>query len=337
MSISSDEVNYLVYRYLQESGFTHAAYTFGYESYIQKTSIAGTDLRRARSSRSSRRDSSTPRARGQSQRGERPRESCPAPRFASALLVACRTRGARGKIWSIPPGGARDPPARARGSRRHLAPPLPSRGSSGHPARDRRFERVAPARLPPTVRLGAHPPNAIGSISDRALSNPLRSDPNEDGTDVDGNFSMLNSSDLLSKPVEELKNIVKEKREERLRQGPGAGEARSSGRSRTPRRQTAGRLPMDDAEMDDADVGAEAIDDEDVTRLEGHKGEVFICAWSPATSQLASGSGDATARVWSVPAGPSAAGAGIAEGTDGARALARRRRRRKRRRRRRRR
>ena len=44
MSISSDEVNYLVYRYLQESGFTHVAYTFGYESYIQKTSIAGTDL-----------------------------------------------------------------------------------------------------------------------------------------------------------------------------------------------------------------------------------------------------------------------------------------------------
>ena len=45
MSISSDEVNYLVYRYLQESGFTHAAYTFGYESYIAKTSIAqGTEL-----------------------------------------------------------------------------------------------------------------------------------------------------------------------------------------------------------------------------------------------------------------------------------------------------
>ena len=45
MSISSDEVNYLVYRYLQESGFTHAAYTFGYESFIAKTSIAqGTEL-----------------------------------------------------------------------------------------------------------------------------------------------------------------------------------------------------------------------------------------------------------------------------------------------------
>lgn len=40
MSISSDEVNYLVYRYLQESGFTHSAYTFGYESFVSKTSIA---------------------------------------------------------------------------------------------------------------------------------------------------------------------------------------------------------------------------------------------------------------------------------------------------------
>ena len=60
-----------------------------------------------------------------------------------------------------------------------------------------------------------------------------------------------------------------------------------------------------DADDDVADGAAEAIDDEDVTRLEGHTGEVFICAWSPATSQLASGSGDATARVWSVPAGPS--------------------------------
>lgn len=40
MSVSSDEVNYLVFRYLQESGFSHSAYTFGYESYVAKTSIA---------------------------------------------------------------------------------------------------------------------------------------------------------------------------------------------------------------------------------------------------------------------------------------------------------
>ncbi|EEH54302.1 uncharacterized protein MICPUCDRAFT_20648, partial [Micromonas pusilla CCMP1545] len=102
MSISSDEVNFLVYRYLQESGFTHAAYTFGYESYVAKTTIAsGTEL----------------------------------------------------------------------------------------------------------------PPGALVSFIQKGLQYlELEANLNEDGTDVDSNFSMLTSRDLLSKPVEELKNIVKEKR-----------------------------------------------------------------------------------------------------------------------------
>lgn len=41
MSFNSDEVNYLVYRYLLESGFSHAAYTFGVESHISHTNING--------------------------------------------------------------------------------------------------------------------------------------------------------------------------------------------------------------------------------------------------------------------------------------------------------
>mmetsp|Transcript_49257 Transcript_49257/g.127050 ORF Transcript_49257/g.127050 Transcript_49257/m.127050 type:complete len:496 (-) Transcript_49257:770-2257(-) len=39
MSITSDEVNYLVYRYLQESGFQHSSFTFGYESNIRSCDI----------------------------------------------------------------------------------------------------------------------------------------------------------------------------------------------------------------------------------------------------------------------------------------------------------
>lgn len=41
MSFTSDEVNFLVYRYLQESGFVHAAYTFGLESHISQSNING--------------------------------------------------------------------------------------------------------------------------------------------------------------------------------------------------------------------------------------------------------------------------------------------------------
>ena len=42
MSITSDEVNFLVYRYLLESGFQHSAFTFGLESSVHHTSINGT-------------------------------------------------------------------------------------------------------------------------------------------------------------------------------------------------------------------------------------------------------------------------------------------------------
>ena len=34
MSLASDEMNYLVYRYLLESGFTHSAFAFGHESRV---------------------------------------------------------------------------------------------------------------------------------------------------------------------------------------------------------------------------------------------------------------------------------------------------------------
>jgi len=131
MSISSDEVNYLVYRYLQESGFTHAAYTFGYESYIQKTSIAGTDL--------------PPGALiSFIQKGLQyleleanlnevsvtvnPALHLDSRRHCSSLAGP---RGARGKICSIRSWGRARISTRARGSRRRLSPPLPSRGSLG--------------------------------------------------------------------------------------------------------------------------------------------------------------------------------------------------------------
>lgn len=44
MAITSDELNYLVYRYLQESGFMHSAFTFAYESQLAKSSVINTEL-----------------------------------------------------------------------------------------------------------------------------------------------------------------------------------------------------------------------------------------------------------------------------------------------------
>ena len=68
-----------------------------------------------------------------------------------------------------------------------------------------------------SATLARHRPNTRGRpqsqfLVDNSLTTQTLRSFEQDGTDVDGNFSMLNSSDLLSKPVEELKNIVKEKR-----------------------------------------------------------------------------------------------------------------------------
>ncbi|KAJ0785688.1 putative transcription factor WD40-like family [Helianthus annuus] len=46
------------------------------------------------------------------------------------------------------------------------------------------------------------------------------------------------------------------------------------------------------------------IPNSDVTVLKGHTSEVFVCAWSPTESLLASGSGDSTARIWTIRYGP---------------------------------
>lgn len=40
--LKAEEINFLVYRYLQESGHTHSAFTFAYESLVAKSSIART-------------------------------------------------------------------------------------------------------------------------------------------------------------------------------------------------------------------------------------------------------------------------------------------------------
>ena len=62
-------------------------------------------------------------------------------------------------------------------------------------------------------------------------------------------------------------------------------------------------LVMADGRVAVLDYGAigELTPEEQVTTLAGHDGEVFICAWSPNSELLASGSGDSTSRIWPVP------------------------------------
>ena len=44
MSVSQDEINFLVYRYLQENGFPHSAFIFETESLAESTNINGSQI-----------------------------------------------------------------------------------------------------------------------------------------------------------------------------------------------------------------------------------------------------------------------------------------------------
>ncbi|RCN51378.1 LisH protein [Ancylostoma caninum] len=44
MSFTSNELNYLIWRYLRESGFEHTAFVFGHESELNDSSITSSDL-----------------------------------------------------------------------------------------------------------------------------------------------------------------------------------------------------------------------------------------------------------------------------------------------------
>ena len=89
----------------------------------------------------------------------------------------------------------------------------------------------------------------------------------QDGTAGPGNFSLLTSQELITKDIEQLKMAVFEKNKEKENKDDNKD----------------GVKPMDE---DDAPV---EIPQSQVSILEGHQSEVFVCAWNPAVSMLASG------------------------------------------------
>lgn len=177
MSITSDELNFLVYRYLHESGFRHSAFTFGCESMVAKSNINGA--------------------------------------------------------------------------------------------------KVPPGQLVNFIQKGIMYTELERSVADEGSDTPS---------------------------VEPFS---------RLRTGTDTKEAKETPAPEIKRQKVSGRdaVPMETDAAAPSEAQAPGLLDRtpegQVTTLAGHTHEVFICAWSPTSSQLASGSGDFTARIWTIPDGPS--------------------------------
>ena len=219
MSLTSDEVNFMVYKYLLESGFSHSAFTFANESFVNRTRIA-------------------------------------------------------------PGNEDQDIPAGA---------------------------------LVAFVQKGLQYLELEANLNDNGGENGEGKNEEED---IDANFSVLTARDLLSKPVDALKALVKSRREMSAEERKRAIEEEENALKRKleERKKAAMAVKTIDGTfagggknggLDDVNQLFDVSQDE-VTTLDGHLGEVFVCAWNPKKEDLlASGSGDATARIWTLPAGPS--------------------------------
>ncbi|XP_055825619.1 WD40 repeat-containing protein HOS15-like [Solanum dulcamara] len=102
------------------------------------------------------------------------------------------------------------------------------------------------------------------------------------------------------------KNKEKQKRNNKEKPHEDIMDSKRSGEKEASRHEEKGKAgdlkPMDNCTVSTT-LPCE-IPSSDVMVLEGHTSKVFVCAWSPERSLLASGSGDSTARIWTIGDGP---------------------------------
>lgn len=98
----------------------------------------------------------------------------------------------------------------------------------------------------------------------------------QDGTDVDADFSVLNSKDLLTASVDELKELVTKRRN--MTEEERAAEREKEEKEMRAKAAANGIKIENGVEKE--------VKSDDVTILDGHTGEVFICAWNPAKGIL---------------------------------------------------
>ncbi|OVA15925.1 WD40 repeat [Macleaya cordata] len=249
VSITSVELNYLVFRYLHESGFTHSAFALGYEAGINRSPIDGNLV-------------------------------------PPGALVTFVQKGLQ-----------------------YLE--LEANLCNGDADADDDFSFLQP------LDLITKDVNELRQIIKEKKENLQKE--REKGTEKDKDFNQENGQDGRR----EKENERQEKERDRERDRDRI-EKDSEQEKEKHHEEHIDREPVRDHEdkvnvkpEDNGVVGGPEpmdictrtpslpceIPSSDVTILEGHASEVFACAWSPAGSLLASGSGDSTARIWAIPDG----------------------------------
>ncbi|XP_071925215.1 WD40 repeat-containing protein HOS15-like isoform X1 [Coffea arabica] len=271
ISITSAELNYLIFRYLHEPGFTHSAFAFGYEAGISKSTIEGNLV-------------------------------------PPGALVTFVQKGIQ-----------------------YLE--LEANLSNDNAEVDEDFQFLQPLDL---ITKDVH---ELQKIIKEKKENLQRDKPNEKEKD-----DLENGQEHEHEPSKEREKEKQQKEKEQEREKIDKDREREKGKEKEKVHEdlTDTKMVVDttgtkmemvvdtidtkivvdssgprheedgiNGEQEPMEICASStslpceISNSDVTVLEGHASEVFACAWSPEGSLLASGSGDSTARIWSIGEGQS--------------------------------
>jgi len=308
MSFTSDEVNYLIYRYLSESGFVHSAYLFGLESHITHTSINGNvvppgallsliqkGLYYTEAELSIGDD-------GQ----ERPCDTLSLIDAVVPDFIENRRKELQQQLANVAKTEAKA------SSRSTTAPTTTSTSmntSSTTTSSNHEKER-SPIRRATTPTTGHHPPSSHASMTIDQLSlsssNGASAEYASSGRSGHPHYhpptnpsQMANGNEMHPSYSNSTNHITVAKDEPMEYEGGSSSHLHPS-YSRNPSTPTS--LPIS-AGLSNSSMmtnGSIEIPSNRVTVLRGHESEVFICAWNPVHDLLASGSGDSTARIWNL-------------------------------------
>eukprot|EP01132_Coremiostelium_polycephalum_P005919 gene5919-7368_t len=224
MNITSDEVNFLVYKYLLESGFQHAAFSFYNESLVSKSGLNG--------------------------------DTIPHGTLVSVLQKGLQYMEVETHLQDD-------------GTEVNCTEPFSL--LSPHVCQikqSKKNEKLSKAEKDKLEKEKANNADKLTSLEKDILNHTSSN-------------STTSATTHTQSGKDKVKDKVKDKDKERDKDKDKAGSS-----------------------SDKMDIDPMIIPDSQVTALEGHNHEVFICSWNPTQSLLASGSGDSTARIWKVPPGP---------------------------------
>ncbi|KAK3145264.1 hypothetical protein QOZ80_4AG0326450 [Eleusine coracana subsp. coracana] len=243
--LTSTELNFLVFRYLQESGFIHAAFTLGYEAGIHKGGMDGNEV-------------------------------------PPGALITIVQKG----LQYIELEANTDETDEESEKDFALLEPLEIITKDVE-----ELQQIVKKRKRERAQHEAE--RVKGKDKERSDKDERRTGGERERDRHDKEKEQEREKDRVEKDREQEKEKEKEKdkekqQTERIDKAKPEEDSLAGG----------GPVPMD------VSTTAHEITCNNVTVLEGHSSEVFACAWSPAGSLLASGSGDSTARIWTIPDGP---------------------------------